>query len=295
MHGCTILAALAVLATASPLTYDVSIHFDIKPNQGVLESSESKAIHQFSGPGNYMPSRNKSDPHAAATGGQVLSGAIARFDNDNINDGLGGGVDQYTLYTGNGDNFPNISQWVSFVDMFNNYKPHMFTSCSQQYGQADDSGPEVGAIWNAIQQVSKETFVDHRFILALIMQESSGCVRAPTSNFGVRNPGLMQDHNGFYTCNDAGTVLNPCPDDYITGMIREGAAGTNDGDGLAQVINEAGDQNVRAFYRAARLYNSGSIEGDCLECGIAIHCYASDIANRLTGWVQAPHGCTLDD
>jgi hypothetical protein len=100
-------------------------------------------------------------------------------------------------------------------------------------------------------------------------------------------------------------------------MIREGTAGTNDGDGLAQTINrkhpslesnlrddadfrkEATNQygvtGSRAFYIAARLYNSGSVasNGD-LGGGIATHCYSSDIANRLTGWVQAQHSCYLD-
>lgn len=47
----------------------------------------------------------------------MKSGAIARFDNDNINDGVGKGKDEYHVYKGNGDNFPQRSQWVSFVDM----------------------------------------------------------------------------------------------------------------------------------------------------------------------------------
>lgn len=144
---------------------------------------------------------------------------------------------------------------------FNNYKSSMFSSCQNQYNVPNDSGPEVGGIWDAIQQVSKETLVDHRFILAVIMQESNGCVRAPTSSLGVRNPGLMQDHNGFFTCNENGAVFTPCPQEFILGMIREGSGGTKDGEGLAQVINRAGDQVVKGFYRAARLYNSGSIAG----------------------------------
>lgn len=41
----------------------------------------------------------------------------------------------------------------------------------------NDSGEEVGAIWNAIEEVAAETNVDHRFILAVILQESGGCVR----------------------------------------------------------------------------------------------------------------------
>lgn len=43
------------------------------------------------------------------------------------------------------------------------------------------------------------------------MQESGGCVRAPTTNWGVRNPGLMQDHNGVGTRNDNNEVQNSLP------------------------------------------------------------------------------------
>lgn len=172
----------------------------------------------------------------------------------------------------------------------------MFRSCGWNSWGAEDSGPEIGAIYNAIQQVALDTKVDHRFILAVIIQESGGCVRVPTTNYGVRNPGLMQCHNGDGTCNSdyTGQVQNPCPDDIITQMIREGTAGTNSGDGLAQCINLSNSGSVTGFYKAARIYNSGSIDpsGDLCQ-GIATKCYASDIANRLTGWVIAPHSCNL--
>ena len=73
------------------------------------------------------------------------------------------------------------------------------------------------------------------------------------------------------------------------------AGGTDSGDGLANCLNEAGTSDAQAFYRAARIYNSGSIDssGD-LGAGIATHCYSSDIANRLTGWVTASSSCYLD-
>ena len=108
------------------------------------------------------------------------------------------------------------------------------------------------------------------------MQESKGCVRVPTTlspapDF-VRNPGMMQDHNGGATCNENGQVMTPCPTAIILQMIRDGTAGTNDGDGLAQSINEAGVSDTSAYYKAARLYNSGSIDpsGD-LGGGVACH------------------------
>ena len=78
-------------------------------------------------------------------------------------------------------------------------------------------------------------------------------------------------------------------------LLGEGSAGTASGDGLAQCINKSGADDVSAFYKAARIYNSGSIDvsGD-LGRGHGTRCYASDIANRLTGWVQAAHRCHLD-
>jgi hypothetical protein len=106
----------------------------------------------------------------------------------------------------------------------------------------------------------------------------------------------MQDHNGAATCNENGQVQNPCPTGVITSMVRDGTAGTPSGDGLANCINEANTGADQAFYKAARIYNSGSIDSSTrLECGIATHCYASDIANRLTGWVYAAHGCNCDN
>ena len=73
----------------------------------------------------------------------------------------------------------------------------------------------------------------------------------------------------------------------ILQMIRDGTQGTTYGNGLVQAINRYGN-----VYDAARIYNSGSIPADGnLSGGGATSCYVSDIANRLTGWANAPHGC----
>lgn len=181
---------------------------------------------------------------------------------------------------------------------FDSNKYILQQSCNQ-WGFAVDTAAEITSIYNAVQSIAASTLVDQRFILAVMLQESGGCVRVPTTFGSVPNPGLMQDHNGSATCwsNSAGNVVvqNPCPASTITQMIEEGTGGTASGDGLAQCLNEAGTSDVSVFYRAARLYNSGSIaaSGD-LGQGVATHCYASDIANRLTGWVRYPHNCTLD-
>lgn len=106
----------------------------------------------------------------------------------------------------------------------------------------------------------------------------------------------MQDHDGSATCNEAGHIQNPCPATTITQMIRDGVAGTPAGDGLVQTMAKAGVYDgTSKYYVSARIYNSGSLAADGdLGAGIATHCYVSDIANRLTGWVYAKKECVLD-
>jgi LysM domain len=128
-----------------------------------------------------------------------------------------------------------------------------------------------------------------------MMQESGGCSRAPTTNYGVRNPGVMQSHNGAGTCNDKGVIQTPCPAPVILQMVRDGAAGTDSGHGLVQLLQQSSGSEASRYYQAARKYNSGSVDpsGD-LGAGIATHCYSSDVANRLTGWVRSRKTCNLD-
>jgi hypothetical protein len=54
-------------------------------------------------------------------------------------------------------------------------------------------------------------------------------------------------------------------------MVSDGTAGTDAGDGLAAVINQAGAADASSFYNAARLYNSGSIDpsGKVEECKLS--------------------------
>ncbi|OAA44114.1 hypothetical protein NOR_03842 [Metarhizium rileyi] len=199
--------------------------------------------------------------------------------------------DRYVSYTGNGGNWPSKNAWGDYGALWNANVPIMQRSCGWNGWGADNSGAEINAINNGIDSVSRSTGVDKRFILAVIMQESNGCVRVPTTNNGVRNPGLMQSHNGSGSC--AG--VNPCPAGTITQMIRDGVAGTSSGDGLRQTLARTkgvvGD-NSRAVYAAARMYNSGSVDYNNLNNGLgSTPCYASDVANRLTGWTLAPRQC----
>jgi hypothetical protein len=151
----------------------------------------------------------------------------------------------------------------------------------------DNTEAETNDIKLAIQKVaaSSSVDVDERFILAIIMQESKGCVRVQSTNNGVQNTGLMQSHDGAGSCNKNGVMTTPCPQDEITLMIQDGTAGTSAGDGLQQCFAAQSGETAARYYKAARTYNSGSIASSGnLGQGIATHCYASDIANRLSGW-----------
>ena len=194
---------------------------------------------------------------------------------------------------------------ANMIHRWNANLPLIQNSCVNIGASGPNNSPEeTTTVGTMIHAVANDTSVDPRFILAIIMQESKGCVRVQTTFGRNSNPGLMQSHAGLNSC----VGIDPCPANTINGMIQDGIAGTAAGDGLAAIMNQlqAGDAtNQRSFgnemsetqlyYRAARMYNSGSIDpsGD-LGLGVATHFYTSDIANRLTGWVFAPSACTLD-
>ncbi|OCT53794.1 putative exo-beta- -glucanase protein [Cladophialophora carrionii] len=245
----------------------------------------------------------------------TLASPLIKRENDVVQGKLGtdgfwndydGGRNNYIQYTGDGSSkagWPSDLSWISFNDMWVANQNIISRSCNRLYDVPNMTFLEIQDLYDSIKLVSQQTRVDHRFILAAVLQETKGCVRAKTSvspDGTVRNPGILQSFRGNHTCNDDGKVQNPCPKAQILGMLQDGVAGTADGGhGYALDINAQatvdGVEYAQAYYRAARLYNSGAIDpsGD-LEKGSATHCYASDIANRLTGWTDAPSACTFD-
>ncbi|KKK15187.1 hypothetical protein P175DRAFT_0484891 [Aspergillus ochraceoroseus IBT 24754] len=204
----------------------------------------------------------------------------------------------YSVLGGTGavsDGWPSMEDWYSsFEEMFEANKEILQSSCAQ-WDVANNSDDEIELIAEGVKSVASSSGVDARFIFAIILQESNGCVRVPTTDNGVVNPGLMQSHDGAGSCNSGSGVQSPCPASEITQMITDGAAGTSAGDGLKQCLAKATGTGVTAYYQAARLYNSGSISSTGnLGQGIATHCYVSDIANRLTGWSSGASSCDAE-
>ncbi|KAI4856150.1 putative muramidase, partial [Aureobasidium sp. EXF-8846] len=204
----------------------------------------------------------------------------------------------YNMYSGNGTvaaGWPSQNSWVDFDTMFTANIPIMQQSCANNGWGANNSPTEISDIKAAIKKVSASSGVDPRFILAIVMQESNGCVRVVTTSWSVQNPGLMQDHAGTGTCNSGGVITNPCPTSEIEQMIVDGTTGTTSGDGLVQCLSQAAASDVSQYYRAARIYNGGysGFHANDLGTGCCTLCYASDVANRLTGWSSGPSQCHL--
>ena len=96
----------------------------------------------------------------------VTSATGLSYYDPNFNDGTSGksNPSSYTCYSGPASSFPPKSQWMNFAAMFN-------LNQQDSLVPVGDSGPEQGAIYNAIVSVSKASKVDARVILAVIIQE----------------------------------------------------------------------------------------------------------------------------
>ncbi|KAG9192605.1 hypothetical protein G6011_11339 [Alternaria panax] len=191
----------------------------------------------------------------------------------------------YVTFGGDGSmlaGWPKQKEWMSFDDAWSANQNFIKGSCKHNGWSDNNSDAETQAIKDSIQTESHNSGVPKEFILAVMMQESKGCVRAPTSQSDAHSPGLMQGA-GTASCHPLGQVpTSPCPADEIRAMIHEGTAG----EGLRTSLKESLDafsttRDDSKYYKAARRYNSGSqITNPNLGLS-ATACYASDIANRL--------------
>lgn len=230
--------------------------------------------------------------------------AVKQLDQSDLETGSTSAQTQYTFYTGDGsaeDGWPSMSHWLSFDAMYENAKPYVGQNCVDDV--VGNSQNETDQLHESIIKVGNETDMDPRFILAVVMQESNGCVRIVSTTGDVSNPGLMQSDAGKGSCDMGGIQVSPCPDTVIRQMIADGTGAQTSGSTLVNALNQAQNMDdcepAQAFYRAARFYNSGPnslpANGDLGGSPGSTLCYSSDIANRLVGWVSAPTGCHLDD
>lgn len=214
------------------------------------------------------------------------------------------GQDIYTLYSGPASTppYPLMSAWLNFSTLWTLNLPHIGTTCDFSSGSVPpNTQPETAALQTSIAAVANETGVNPAFILAMVLQESNGCVRVPTTSSwqGIRNPGLLQSFNGAATCNNGTRTMQPCPDTMIKAMISEGVKGVRNV-GILPALQQAAKLNgvvwpmerssstsrrkrdelpcpeeptvavpvhkkfdeALLYYQAARIYNSGSMPAD---------------------------------
>lgn len=149
--------------------------------------------------------------------------------------------DAYVMHWGDGSvgqGWTRGEDWASWDSLWNYNSGKMKQTCGWNGMGADNSNQEIADVKKAIIKYADQSLLDKRFILAIVMQESKGCVRAGTTSSpgaNIRNPGLMQSHNGSGSC--AG--VNPCPYSQIDQMIKDGVLGTSSGDGLRQTLTKA--------------------------------------------------------
>ena len=221
------LAAILALAAAVPYPPDVAV--------SVAAPAESPFFGNKDG--DFQPSKTipeAGSPHVLAQGGVVTAGA--QTDSINNQDGIGDGVDQYITYSGDGSQgagWPTEQQWVSFENMFNNSK---YSGCYFEilYLRRHRQGHHVQLLQRrrrsqrlrprsrcylrchsgrclkrqklttvsfwlpSSRRLSYAIWLRRRW--SLTINPGDGCVRVHTTNYGVRNPGLMQDHNGVRLC-----------------------------------------------------------------------------------------------
>ncbi|KAK7994304.1 hypothetical protein PG991_015892 [Apiospora marii] len=188
------------------------------------------------------------------------------------------------LISGPWQNFPKMSSWLTFDQMFDANKNSM--------NQAGSTWDDIGRINVAIRNAAASIGVDERVILGIIMQESHGYVGVVTTfspGEGIPTAGIMQCSNcqGFPGQTGLSQVFvvdssSPNLQDQISAMVNGGT--THFKANLQDFGNQWSEESI---YPALREYNSGSVNQNDLSDGMgATPTYVSDISQRLTGWVD---------
>ncbi|KAK7987251.1 hypothetical protein PG988_002239 [Apiospora saccharicola] len=169
-------------------------------------------------------------------------------------------------------NFPSMSSWLTFDQMFGANQNSM--------SQSGSTWDDIGRINVAIRNAAASIGVDERVILGIIMQESHGYVGVQTTfspGEGIPTAGIMQCSNcqGF-------PGQNGLSQDQISAMVNGGTTHFK-----ANLEDRGNNWNEQSIYEALREYNSGSVDASNLSNGLgATDSYVSDISQRLTGWVD---------
>ena len=170
-------------------------------------------------------------------------------------------------YSGSASKFPAQSEWANYDMLWNQDSALM-----KMY----DNDSEIASIKSSIEEVARNSSVDVRALLCIIVQQSGGNVRGGNTNKEIQNPGLIHS--------DAGVSFDPKdPKGSISQMVKDGTEGTKTGDGLKQCLERYGNH-----HECFRAYNSGSVnQNDLNEHVGATANYVRNATNRLMGYQWA--------
>lgn len=173
------------------------------------------------------------------------------------------------------NNFPDQSNWISEQKL-----EDISVKDMKYVGDTDD---EVGNILGAIYDEADKLGIDQRFLLAMMMRESTGDTNEKCSDSGA-SCGLFQVKDGQIP-NQAvpSCYSHPCPKKTIQKMIKCGAEGCNN-NGYSNV-QDCWNQYHGQYGAVARCYNSGAygVNPQDLGQGAGTASYVQDIANILMG------------
>ena len=117
-------------------------------------------------------------------------GQVLKLPNTDASAGKG---KAYIQYGGPASNFPNSSEWASWDELWKE---------NERLMKLHDSASETALIKKSIETVAKESGVDRRVILCIIVQESGGNVRVKTVSkteracLHARKSGIPSDSSG---------------------------------------------------------------------------------------------------
>lgn len=175
------------------------------------------------------------------------------------------------------NNFPDKSDWISVQKLED--------IAVKEMKYAGDNDDEVGNILGTLYEGASKLGIDQRFVLAMLMRESTGNTNEECSDGGA-SCGLFQVKDG-HVPNQAVPSCDShpqsCPKETIQKMIKCGLEGC-DNNGYSNV-QDCWNQYHGQYGAVARCYNSGanSVNPQDLGQGAGTVSYVQDIGNILLG------------
>ncbi|KXS97106.1 hypothetical protein AC579_1316 [Pseudocercospora musae] len=188
-------------------------------------------------------------------------------------------IHTYQCFEGDIASYPAPTHWLSLLDLWNiNREQILSSNAGNTYLQY--------YIQQAIIKVAKESNIDARLVLALVMGESRGKASSPCVGGNVPRCGILHALKGSLLDESQSS-------ESVERMIREGIIGSPEGGlGYAQLVEgkpRLANVAPGCLFTAARAYHLGNLRQNAEQVEQDRHDvedarFVNDLANRLLGW-----------